>query len=169
MSGSGSCPDNFTCFEGFGENPDNDYTSFDNFGWAFLCAFRLMTQVKFEQLYHFMLCNFPIMTRSVRLLDGRSVGWSVSWSVCHQCFGNFHAPIRALAFSLSVSALLVCLFVLSCIPYIRHIQSRKTVMLRTKKTLNILGRLSSVRIFNYGPIPDGSCSGLPEDHVQDSS
>ena len=30
---------------GFGQNPDNDFTSFDTFGWAFLCAFRLMTQV----------------------------------------------------------------------------------------------------------------------------
>ena len=39
-SGAGPCPDNYTCLEGFGENPDNGYTNFDTFGWAFLCAFR---------------------------------------------------------------------------------------------------------------------------------
>ncbi len=34
-----------------GPNPNYDYTSFDNFGWAMLCAFRLMTQDAWESLY----------------------------------------------------------------------------------------------------------------------
>ena len=54
-SGAGPCPANYTCFEGFGENPDNDYTNFDTFGWAFLCAFRLMTQDYWEDLYQAVL------------------------------------------------------------------------------------------------------------------
>ena len=54
-SGAGPCPANYTCYEGFGENPDNDYTNFDTFGWAFLCAFRLMTQDYWEDLYQAVL------------------------------------------------------------------------------------------------------------------
>lgn len=34
-----------------GNNPDNGYTSFDTFGWAFLSLFRLMTQDCWEKLY----------------------------------------------------------------------------------------------------------------------
>ena len=29
MSGAGACPANHSCLEGFGENPDNGFTSFD--------------------------------------------------------------------------------------------------------------------------------------------
>lgn len=54
-SGAGPCPDNYICLEGFGENPDNDYTNFDTFGWSFLCAFRLMTQDYWEDLYQAVL------------------------------------------------------------------------------------------------------------------
>ena len=41
--------------QGFGENPDNGYTNFDTFGWSFLCAFRLMTQDFWEDLYQAVL------------------------------------------------------------------------------------------------------------------
>lgn len=54
-SGAGPCPENYVCLEGFGENPDNDYTNFDTFGWSFLCAFRLMTQDFWEDLYQAVL------------------------------------------------------------------------------------------------------------------
>lgn len=54
-SGAGPCPENYTCYEGFGENPDNDYTNFDTFGWSFLCAFRLMTQDYWEDLYQVLV------------------------------------------------------------------------------------------------------------------
>lgn len=47
------CPDNYTCVT-VGPNPNYDYTSFDNFGWAMLCAFRLMTQDYWENLYQFV-------------------------------------------------------------------------------------------------------------------
>ncbi|ESO08974.1 hypothetical protein HELRODRAFT_109965 [Helobdella robusta] len=46
----GDCPVNYTCAKG-GDNPDFNYTNFDNFGWAMLCAFRLMTQDYWENLY----------------------------------------------------------------------------------------------------------------------
>ncbi|XP_017279978.2 sodium channel, voltage-gated, type I-like, alpha isoform X1 [Kryptolebias marmoratus] len=49
-SASGQCPDGFQCYK-FGSNPDYGYTSFDNFGWAFLSLFRLMTQDCWEYLY----------------------------------------------------------------------------------------------------------------------
>ena len=44
-----------TSFQGFGDNPDNGYTNFDTFGWSFLCAFRLMTQDFWEDLYQAVL------------------------------------------------------------------------------------------------------------------
>jgi hypothetical protein len=45
------CPPDYTCLQGFGGNPNYGYTSFDTFGWAFLSAFRLMTQDYWENLY----------------------------------------------------------------------------------------------------------------------
>ncbi|XP_059079205.1 sodium channel protein para-like [Tigriopus californicus] len=53
-SGAGNCPDGFTCLKG-GPNPNYGYTSFDNFGSAYLCAFRLMTQDYWENLYQITL------------------------------------------------------------------------------------------------------------------
>ncbi len=41
--------------QGIGDNPDYGYTNFDNFGWAYLCAFRLMTQDFWENLYQITL------------------------------------------------------------------------------------------------------------------
>ena len=45
-----SCPAGYVCRKA-GANPDFGYTNFDNFGWALLCAFRLMTQDYWENLY----------------------------------------------------------------------------------------------------------------------
>jgi hypothetical protein len=47
---SSRCPENYTC-HAVGDNPNYGYTSFDNFGFALLCAFRLMTQDYWENLY----------------------------------------------------------------------------------------------------------------------
>ena len=54
-SGSGLCPVNYTCLQGFGRNPNYGFTSFDTFGWSFLSAFRLMTQDFWEELYQAVL------------------------------------------------------------------------------------------------------------------
>ncbi len=54
-SGSGTCPEGTTCLQGFGPNPNYGYTSFDTFGAAYLCAFRLMTQDFWENLYQITL------------------------------------------------------------------------------------------------------------------
>lgn len=43
------------CMQGIGDNPDYGYTNFDTFGWAFLSAFRLMTQDYWEALYQMVL------------------------------------------------------------------------------------------------------------------
>ena len=50
-SGAGKCPYGYSCLTGYGPNPNYGYTSFDNFPDAFLCAFRLMTQDFWENLY----------------------------------------------------------------------------------------------------------------------
>ena len=50
-SGAGKCPFGYSCLAGYGPNPNYGYTSFDNFPMAFLCAFRLMTQDFWENLY----------------------------------------------------------------------------------------------------------------------
>lgn len=50
-TGAQSCPSDHTCLQGFGPNPDYGFTSFDTFGWALICSFRLMTQDFWEGLY----------------------------------------------------------------------------------------------------------------------
>ncbi|KAL1117949.1 hypothetical protein AAG570_004262 [Ranatra chinensis] len=54
-SGAGQCKPGYTCLQGFGDNPNYGYTSFDTFGWALLSAFRLMTQDYWENLYQLVL------------------------------------------------------------------------------------------------------------------
>ncbi|XP_026462716.1 sodium channel protein para-like, partial [Ctenocephalides felis] len=54
-SGAGECAPGYRCLQGFGGNPNYGYTSFDTFGWAFLSAFRLMTQDYWENLYQLVL------------------------------------------------------------------------------------------------------------------
>ncbi|XP_017326338.1 sodium channel, voltage-gated, type I-like, alpha isoform X3 [Ictalurus punctatus] len=49
-SDAGQCPDGYFCHKA-GPNPNYNFTSFDNFGWAFLSLFRLMTQDYWENLY----------------------------------------------------------------------------------------------------------------------
>nr|ABH12275.1 putative voltage-gated sodium channel [Cyriopagopus schmidti] len=53
-TGAKNCPSNYTCFQG-GDNPDYGFTTFDNFPWALLSAFRLMTQDFWESLYQMVL------------------------------------------------------------------------------------------------------------------
>ncbi|KAH9426448.1 hypothetical protein DERP_011017, partial [Dermatophagoides pteronyssinus] len=48
---SQQCPADYTCLQGFGDNPNYGYTNFDTFGWALLASFRLMTQDSWETLY----------------------------------------------------------------------------------------------------------------------
>ncbi|XP_066584602.1 sodium channel protein para isoform X5 [Prorops nasuta] len=54
-SGAGQCPPGYRCLQGYGDNPNYGYTSFDTFGWALLSAFRLMTQDFWENLYQLVL------------------------------------------------------------------------------------------------------------------
>nr|XP_054933091.1 sodium channel protein para-like isoform X3 [Dermacentor andersoni] len=54
-SGAKQCQEGYMCIQGIGENPDYGYTNFDTFGWAFLSAFRLMTQDAWELLYQMVL------------------------------------------------------------------------------------------------------------------
>lgn len=51
------CPANYSCHT-VGESPNYGYTNFDNFGWALLCAFRLMTQDYWENLYQLVITMF---------------------------------------------------------------------------------------------------------------
>ncbi|CAF4094573.1 unnamed protein product [Adineta steineri] len=54
-SGSTKCPNGYVCWKDRGESPDFGYTSFDNYGWAMLSCFRLMTQDYWENLYQIVL------------------------------------------------------------------------------------------------------------------
>ncbi|NP_001034914.1 sodium channel protein type 4 subunit alpha A [Danio rerio] len=53
-SDAGRCPEGYTCMKA-GRNPNYGYTSYDNFGWAFLALFRLMTQDFWENLFQLTL------------------------------------------------------------------------------------------------------------------
>ncbi|KAA0725547.1 Sodium channel protein type 4 subunit alpha A [Triplophysa tibetana] len=53
-SDAGKCPEEYTCMKA-GRNPNYGYTSYDNFGWAFLALFRLMTQDYWENLFQLTL------------------------------------------------------------------------------------------------------------------
>lgn len=52
---SRQCSADYICMQGIGENPNYGFTNFDTFGWAFLSAFRLMTQDYWESLYQMIL------------------------------------------------------------------------------------------------------------------
>ncbi|CAF4313559.1 unnamed protein product, partial [Rotaria magnacalcarata] len=54
-TGSVKCPYGYVCWKDRGMNPDFGYTSFDNYGWAMLSCFRLMTQDYWESLYLLVL------------------------------------------------------------------------------------------------------------------
>nr|AIU38237.1 voltage-gated sodium channel Nav1.4a, alpha subunit [Campylomormyrus tamandua] len=53
-SDAGKCPEGYTCIKA-GRNPNYGYTTYDSFGWAFLCSFRLMTQDYWENLFQLTL------------------------------------------------------------------------------------------------------------------
>ena len=56
-TGAGTCPEGSHCIRGFAPNPNYGFTSYDNFFDAFLCAFRLMTQDYWENLYQVRKSN----------------------------------------------------------------------------------------------------------------
>jgi len=56
LSLNSKCPDNCKCLRA-GDNPNYGFTNFDNFGWSLLCAFRLMTQDYWENLYQLVSCR----------------------------------------------------------------------------------------------------------------
>ena len=75
-SGAGTCPEGTTCIQGIGPNPDYGYTSFDNFGYSYLCAFRLMTQDYWENLYQITL---------------RTAGpWNIVFFIINILLGSFY-------------------------------------------------------------------------------
>ncbi|XP_014662700.1 PREDICTED: sodium channel protein 60E-like [Priapulus caudatus] len=46
------CPTNYTCLPHIGENPNFGFTSFDDFGWAMLTSFQLITLDFWEDVYN---------------------------------------------------------------------------------------------------------------------
>lgn len=55
------CEPGYICLQGYGPNPNYGYTSFDTFGWAFLSAFRLMTQDYWENLYQLVMLSLIML------------------------------------------------------------------------------------------------------------
>ncbi|RXM94447.1 Sodium channel protein 60E [Acipenser ruthenus] len=49
------CPSNYTCLPDVGQNPNNGYTNFDHFGWAFITSFQLITLDHWENTYNLVL------------------------------------------------------------------------------------------------------------------
>ncbi len=49
---SSHCPTNYTCLGDIGDNPNDGFTNFDNFGWAMLNAFQLITLDFWEDPYN---------------------------------------------------------------------------------------------------------------------
>ena len=47
-----NCPTNFTCLKDAGGNPNYGYTNFDNFAWALVTAFQLVTMDYWENVYY---------------------------------------------------------------------------------------------------------------------
>uniref|UniRef100_A0A8D8MA85 Sodium channel protein n=1 Tax=Cacopsylla melanoneura TaxID=428564 RepID=A0A8D8MA85_9HEMI len=75
-SGAGQCDEGYVCMQGFGPNPNYGYTNFDTFAWAFLSAFRLMTQDYWENLYQLVL---------------RAVGpWHITFFIVIIFLGSFY-------------------------------------------------------------------------------
>ncbi|XP_058856638.1 sodium channel protein type 3 subunit alpha-like isoform X2 [Acipenser ruthenus] len=54
-SSTGRCPSNYTCLPDVGQNPNNGYTNFDHFGWAFITSFQLITLDHWENTYNLVL------------------------------------------------------------------------------------------------------------------
>ncbi|XP_044735668.1 sodium channel protein 60E [Chrysoperla carnea] len=54
LTGARHCPANYTCIC-VGENPNHGYTSFDNFLWAMLTTFQLITLDYWENVYNMIL------------------------------------------------------------------------------------------------------------------
>ncbi|XP_031566038.1 sodium channel protein type 2 subunit alpha-like isoform X2 [Actinia tenebrosa] len=52
---AGKCPANYTCLPDMGINPNYGYTNFDNFGWALVTAFQLITLDYWENVYNYVL------------------------------------------------------------------------------------------------------------------
>ncbi|GAB6018918.1 hypothetical protein CHUAL_000570 [Chamberlinius hualienensis] len=51
-TGAWPCPANYTCLPDVGPNPNYGYTSFDNFGWAMMTSFQLITLDFWEDIYN---------------------------------------------------------------------------------------------------------------------
>ncbi|XP_057305572.1 sodium channel protein 1 brain-like isoform X3 [Hydractinia symbiolongicarpus] len=76
VTGSMVCPSNYTCLPDVGENPNFGFTSYDNFGWALLTSFQLVTLDFWEDVY---------------LHIGSSMGpWYVFYFMIVIFFGSFY-------------------------------------------------------------------------------
>ncbi|XP_035829755.1 sodium channel protein 1 brain [Aplysia californica] len=75
-SGSGTCPDNYTCLGDVGDNPRYGYLNFDHFGWALLTCFQLITLDFWEDIYGKVI---------------RATGpWNVIYFIIVIFFGSFY-------------------------------------------------------------------------------
>ncbi|XP_078456451.1 sodium channel protein 1 brain-like [Lampetra planeri] len=54
-TGTSHCPANYTCLPDIGENPNYGATSFDNFGWAMMTSFQIITIDYWENCYNMVL------------------------------------------------------------------------------------------------------------------
>lgn len=88
------CEEDYICLQGFGPNPNYGYTSFDTFAWAFLSAFRLMTQDFWENLYQ--LVKFTRLNEKVFWMKRFFFDFWIS-----RFYENFYENLTRTFFSLS--------------------------------------------------------------------
>ena len=69
------CPEGYTCLADTNSNPNFNYTNFDDFGSALLCAFRLMTQDYWENLYMLVGTSCTVMSYSRSSSENVSYGF----------------------------------------------------------------------------------------------
>ena len=72
-----------------GPNPNYGYTSFDNFGSAYLCAFRLMTQDFWENLYQVSMLGVNIINKLMHSCYVRKCYYIQYLFHQHICMLNF--------------------------------------------------------------------------------
>lgn len=81
-----TCPPDYICLQGYGPNPNYGYTSFDTFAWAFLSAFRLMTQDYWENLYQLVCWEKYDCWKKKRVLQNCVFAVLYSLSLFHFVF-----------------------------------------------------------------------------------
>ena len=86
---SRKCPTNYTCLPNAGPNPNYGFTSYDDFGWALLTSFQLVTLDYWEDVYLHVSLFVRWDSVCIRFLSDSKLGGShwidFSFKVLKKC------------------------------------------------------------------------------------